>query len=67
MGRVKRTVVKDTAHPRIAAYLRLSKADDGDTQEESNSISMQRSLIREYIASHFMDFRITEYQEMKIA
>lgn len=49
---------------RIAAYVRLSKADaDGKTKEESNSISMQRILIREYIASHFTDWQMIEYQD----
>lgn len=36
----------------IAAYLRLSIEDDGET-EESNSITSQRLLIREYIQDHF--------------
>lgn len=49
---------------RIAIYLRLSKAEaDGKVKEESNSISMQRILIRKYIASHFGVCRITEYQD----
>jgi len=56
---------KDAAdNIRIAIYIRLSKADaDRRVQEESNSISMQRILIREYIASHFNSCRITEYQD----
>lgn len=48
---------------RIAVYIRLSKADDGKVQEESNSISMQRILIRKYIASHFISCQIMEYQD----
>lgn len=55
---------KDTANIiRIAIYVRLSKADNGKVQEESNSISMQRTLIRKYIASHFTSCRITEYRD----
>ncbi len=49
---------------RIAIYIRLSKADSyGDVQEESNSIAMQRILIRKYIDSHFASCQITEYQD----
>ncbi len=49
---------------RIAIYIRLSKPDaDGKIQEESNSISMQRILIRNYIESHFTSFQIMEYQD----
>lgn len=54
---------------RIAAYMRLSKASGaslggkGAGQEESNSISMQRMLIEKYIAAHFVDCQITEYQD----
>ncbi len=59
-GRNKR----EPDHIRVAAYLRLSKADtDGGVQEESNSISMQRILIREYVASHFPSCELTEYQD----
>lgn len=48
--------------------MRLSKADEneyihGNIREESNSISMQRILIRKYIASHFGACRIMEYQD----
>ena len=39
---------------RIAIYMRLSKTDE-TVAEESNSISMQRILIRKYIASHFAE------------
>lgn len=47
---------------RIAAYMRLSKADeDGKIKKESNSISMQRILIHRYIASHFAGCQIIEY------
>ncbi|MCI9077475.1 MAG: recombinase family protein [Lachnospiraceae bacterium] len=48
---------------RIAIYIRLSKADNGKVQEESNSISMQRILIRKYITSKFTSCQITEYQD----
>ena len=62
MGRAKRPVIKgDAVHVRIAAYLRLSKADEGGLREESNSISMQRALIQTYIDSHFTDCKVTEY------
>lgn len=64
MGRAKSPLVRAAAHIRIAAYLRLSRADDGERQAESNSISMQRSLIQTYIASYFTDCRVTEYREM---
>lgn len=47
---------------RIAAYMRLSKTDE-KVQEESNSISMQRIFIRKYIASHFAQYEILEYQD----
>ncbi len=52
---------------RIAAYMRLSKTDETVSNKrempakESNSISMQRMLIREYIASHFRVYQIVEY------
>lgn len=47
---------------RIAVYMRLSKTDE-TMQEESNSISMQRILIRKYIASHFAEYEVMEYQD----
>lgn len=37
---------------KIAMYLRLSKEDDRNTQE-SNSISCQRLLLKEYIEQNF--------------
>lgn len=56
---------------RIAIYLRLSKADEGagakggkrggDGAAESNSIAMQRILLRRYVAEHFMDYEILEF------
>lgn len=49
-------------HIRIAVYMRLSKTDE-KVQEESNSISMQRILIRKYIASYFADCQVMEYQD----
>ena len=48
---------------RIAIYIRLSKADADKGQEESNSISMQRILIKKYIVSHFDGCQIMEYQD----
>lgn len=47
---------------RIAVYMRLSKTDE-TVAEESNSISMQRILIRKYIASHFAECEVMEYQD----
>lgn len=47
---------------RIAIYMRLSKTDE-TMREESNSISMQRILIRKYIASHFKECEVMEYQD----
>lgn len=47
---------------RIAVYMRLSKTDE-TVEEESNSISMQRILIRKYIASHFAECEVMEYQD----
>lgn len=47
---------------RIAIYMRLSKTDE-TMREESNSISMQRILIRKYIASHFAECELMEYQD----
>ncbi len=54
---------KDVTLVRIAIYMRLSKTDE-TMREESNSISMQRILIRTYIASHFTECEVMEYQEM---
>lgn len=47
---------------RIAVYMRLSKTDE-KVREESNSISMQRLLIRNYIAANFAECEIIEYQD----
>lgn len=47
---------------RIAIYMRLSKTDE-TMREESNSISMQRILIRKYIASRFTECEVMEYQD----
>lgn len=65
MGK-KRQTGKERAVPhaiRIAIYMRLSKTDE-TMREESNSISMQRILIRKYIAAHFEECEVMEYQEM---
>ena len=54
---------KNTSHV-IAAYLRLSRADeDLDSKSESNSISNQRKLIEHYRLSHpdLSDMEYTEY------
>lgn len=65
MGRIKQSYMdKGVAeNNRIAVYIRLSKADDGKGEEESNSISMQRILIHKYIDSNFNRYRIMEYQD----
>ena len=46
----------------LALYLRLSMEDEGD-RDESNSITSQRLLIRNYIRScpEFENFQIKEY------
>lgn len=54
---------RDVSFVRIAAYMRLSKTDE-TVREESSSISMQRTLIRKYIAAHFTECEVMEYQEM---
>lgn len=53
---------RDVTVVRIAVYMRLSKADE-TVREESDSISMQRILIRKYIASHFTECEVMEYQD----
>ncbi len=60
--------IKDvTDNIRIAIYMRISKIDSNEkVQEESNSISMQRILIKKYITSHFISFQIVEYKDMKL-
>lgn len=45
-----------------AMYLRLSKEDEF-IREESNSISMQRLLLKDYIAEHFPDASVREYSD----
>lgn len=60
IGRIKQTNKEKAV--RIAAYMRLSKTDE-KVQEESNSISMQRILIRKFIAVYFADWEIMEYQD----
>ena len=44
----------------IAAYARLSK-EDGDCKEESNSIAMQKILLREYVMKNFSDYDLLEF------
>lgn len=44
----------------IAAYLRLSKENE-EMKDESNSISSQRMMIREYIIRHFDHFEYREF------
>ncbi|MDO4649565.1 MAG: recombinase family protein, partial [Eubacteriales bacterium] len=44
----------------IAMYIRLSKEDDNDG-DESNSITMQRNLLRHYVAENFSDYELLEF------
>ena len=44
----------------IAIYIRLSKEDD-KWKEESNSITMQRVLLKKYIEEHFADYEVIEF------
>lgn len=44
----------------IAIYLRLSKEDDKG-KEESNSIAMQRLLLKKYAAENFKGYELTEF------
>ena len=45
---------------RIAMYIRLSKEDE-NRKEESNSISMQRLLLKKFVAENFADCELTEF------
>ena len=47
---------------RIAVYLRLSK-EDGESAEESNSITNQRMLLKEYVKKHFGNYRLNEFAD----
>ena len=44
----------------IAIYMRLSKEDEF-SHEESNSITMQRLLLRDYVREHFPREKVTEF------
>lgn len=44
----------------IAIYIRLSKEDD-KWKKESNSITMQRVLLKKYIEENFADYEIIEF------
>ncbi len=44
----------------IAMYIRLSKEDD-KFKEESNSIGMQRMLLKRYVAEKFSDYELSEF------
>ncbi len=44
----------------IAIYIRLSKEDD-KWKEESNSITMQRVLLKKYIEENFADYEVIEF------
>ncbi len=47
---------------RIAIYMRLSK-EDGNDDNESNSITNQRLLLQQYIAGHFENYTLQEFQD----
>lgn len=44
----------------IAIYMRVSKEDAKD-KEESNSIGMQRMLLRKFVAEKFSDYELSEF------
>lgn len=44
----------------IAIYIRLSKEDD-KWKEESNSITMQRVVLKKYIEENFADYEVVEF------
>lgn len=46
----------------IAIYMRLSQ-DDGDFGAESNSIVNQRHMLRSYVAKHFENYELLEFQD----
>ncbi len=45
---------------RIAIYLRLSKEDE-DIRDESNSITNQRAMLKEYVSKNFTDYKLKEF------
>ena len=46
----------------IAIYMRLSKEDEF-SHEESNSITMQRLLLRDYVREHFPQDKVVEFAD----
>ena len=46
----------------IAIYMRLSKEDEF-SHEESNSIAMQRLLLRDYVREHFPQAKVFEFSD----
>ena len=44
----------------IAAYIRLSKEDDKH-KEESNSVIMQRMLLKKYVSENFANYDLMEF------
>lgn len=46
----------------IAIYMRLSKEDEF-CHEESNSIKMQRILLRDYVREHFPQAKVSEFSD----
>lgn len=47
---------------RIAAYLRLSKEDEG-REEESGSIASQRAMLKGYVQKNFADYEWNEFSD----
>ena len=47
---------------KIAMYLRLSK-EDGEQSDESNSITNQRLLLKEYIRTNFKQYEWKEFSD----
>lgn len=45
---------------RVGIYMRLSREDDR-TEEESNSITMQRLLLKRYVTENFTDYELHEF------
>lgn len=48
---------------RIAIYLRLSKEDSG-RGDESNSITNQRMMLKEYVRKNFEHYELKEFIDM---
>lgn len=48
---------------KIAMYMRLSKGDPTGGCEESNSIRMQRELLKGFVKTHFRDYELSEFED----